>query len=256
MAVTASGTLICDDGTQMPRAYRDGGAAGDLMAESFAVQGNTVWAAASGNQVTRYVDNGIGPLVAMETFAVTQPVSTLVPISDDAVLVVTASGAERWTRADGGFAQEHVWTLDPTDVGVQAAAIDGDAILVASSSQLFESSDGGTALAAGPALGQLIGFDRDGIWAFTNDDYVLSLYRPGQGPPKTLNLGLDWQNDTTLRWDVRPWAAQSPPYVATYDAAQDELVLSDFGNSVAHAGHDWVVLSNGDDLVVKKMPAP
>jgi hypothetical protein len=256
-AVTASGTLLCDDGSPAPRAYRDGGAVGDLTAQSFAVQGNTIWAAGSNNQVIRYVDTGSGPLVAMETFTPSQPISTLVPISDDAVLVVTPSGAERWMRADGGFAQEHVWTVESSTVSMQGAAIDGDAILLVASTQLFESSDGGTVLTERPMLGQFLGFGHDGIWALTPGDFALALYRPGQGAAKTLNLGLFWQNDSVPRWDVRPWAGQTPPYVPIYDAAQDALVLADFGDGIARAGQDWVITNSpADDTVVKKMPAP
>jgi hypothetical protein len=268
VAVTASGTLLCEDlTTHTSHAYRDGGAVGGFMEVSFAVQGDTVWAAGSNNQVTRYFDTGTGPLPAMETFTPSQPVAALVPITDDAVLVVTASGAERWMRAHGGFAPEHVWTYVPTTFCVPgqaclpptySAAIDGDAILVSWDGFLFESSDGGTTLALGPAVGYVLDFNRDGIWAFTPGDSVLALYRPGQAVPKTLNLRLSWYSFPEFYspgWDVRPWVTQGTPYVAIYDAAQDALVLADFGGFV-QAGHDWVIAGTADDLVVKKMPAP
>jgi hypothetical protein len=258
-AVTASGALICGNTAQMPHTYRDGGAVGDIMAQTFAVQGNTVWAAWSDDLVTRYVDTGSGPLLAQDTFTLSQPIFTLVPIRDDAVLVVTAAGAERWERIDGGFVQEHVWTLGSASVGVQGAAIDGDSVLVATSSQLFESADGGNVLEAGPALGLVLGFGPDGIWALKSDDFSLALYRPGGGPPRPLNLGLSRQDMTPPSWDMRPWSQQADFYFAYYDAAQDELFLSDYGDPGASvtAGHDWIILLEpAGDIVVKKTPAP
>jgi hypothetical protein len=256
--VTSFGTLICGNNAQMPHTFRDGGTVGDIMAETFAVQGNTVWTAWSDDLVTRYVDTGSGPLVAMDTFTLSTPVFTLVPISEDAVLAVTSSGAERWMRIDGGFMQEHVWTLNPAGIGVQGAVIDGDNILVATSTQLFESSDGGTALDPGPVLALMLGFGPDGVWALKSDDFSLGLYRPGGGPARTLNLGLAWQDATPPTWDVRPWTQQADFYVAYYDPAQDELFLSDYGNpSLISAGRDWIVLVEpGGDVVVKKAPAP